>query len=182
MGLASMLAIYPMDGAALKKLAIHGTVSLAHKIGKAIAETNRSQDDPIDALCAVTGGYRLFTGKIVDVQRDLTTGFVRGEANLQGIESDEGQEFSIDFQNENLIAWKGDKMVAATPDLITMIDAETATPVTTENLRYGRRVHVLGIPCDSFWRSQEALAQVGPRYFKYDVDYRPIEELVGGKA
>jgi DUF917 family protein len=26
------------------------------------------------------------------------------------------------------------------------------------------------------------LAQVGPRYFKYDIDYIPIEELAGGKG
>lgn len=182
MGLASMLAIYPMNGKQVKELAIKGTVSLAYRIGQMITRANQTMENPVDALCNVTNGYRLFTGKITDVVRDLTTGFVRGEARLKGIDSDDGSEFRIDFQNENLIAWKGEKVVASTPDLITLIDAETADPVTTENLRYGRRVHVIGIPCDSFWRSDKALTQVGPRYFKYEVDYQPLEVLMGGKA
>ncbi len=180
MGLAAMLAIYPMDGAALKKLAIRNTVSLAYKIGKALDDTNQALTSPVEVLCEVTGGFRLFTGKIVDVTRDMTTGFLRGEAGIDGLGDDDGATFRVEFQNENLVAWNGDRLVAATPDLITVIDAETAGPVTTENLQYGRRVHVIGIPCDPFWRSTEALAQVGPRYFAYDVDYQPIEHLVEG--
>ena len=34
----------------------------------------------------------------------------------------------------------------------------------------------------TFWRSEAGLAQVGPRYFKYDMDYIPIEELTAGAA
>ena len=70
------------------------------------------------------------------------------------------------------------QVVASVPDLITILDAETAEPVTTEGLRYGFRVVVLGIPCDPKWRTPEGLALVGPRYFKYDIDYIPVEERV----
>ena len=45
-----------------------------------------------------------------------------------------------------------------------------------------QRAVVIGMPCNPFWRSEKALAQVGPRYFKYDIDYKPIEALAGGKA
>jgi len=63
------------------------------------------------------------------------------------------------------------------PDLITVLDAETGEPVTTEALRYGFRVAVVGMPCAEAWRSAEALALVGPRVFGYDVDYRPLATL-----
>jgi hypothetical protein len=180
MGLAAMIAIYPMNGKQLKSFAIRGTISLAREIGRTIAESNRSQADPIDALCKTTKGYRLFTGKIVDVTRDLTTGFVRGTAKLQGIDTDESSTLYVDFQNENLVARRDDQVLAMTPDLITLVDAETTDPVTTEHLRYGRRVHVLGMPCDEIWRRPEGIALVGPRYFGYDIDYTPIESAVGG--
>ena len=177
MGLSSMLAIYPMDGVRFKRLAVRGTISLAHRIGKTIADSSHATEDPTDAILKVTKGYRLFTGKITDVVRDLTTGFVRGTVSLEGIDADRGHACEVAFQNENLIASRDGEPVAMTPDLITVIDRETALPVTTESLRYGRRVHVIGMPCDPIWRTPEGIAQVGPRYFQYDLDYRPIEDL-----
>lgn len=178
MGLSSMLAIYPMNGDQVKKLAIRGTTSLAYCIGKRILESNKQEMNPVDALLEETGGFRLFEGKIVDVVRDLTTGFVRGKVTVEGIENDKGSTCIVDFQNENLVATRDGKVLATTPDLITVIDRENGMPVTTENLRYGRRISVVGIPCDPFWRSEAGLAQVGPRYFQYDLDYLPIESLV----
>jgi DUF917 family protein len=49
-------------------------------------------------------------------------------------------------------------------------------------LKYGQRGVIIGIPCDPFWRTEKALRQVGPRYFKYDLDYQPIEALAGRRG
>ncbi len=65
------------------------------------------------------------------------------------------------------------------PDLIAVLDAETGQPITTESLRYGFRVVILGIPCHEKWRTPAGLALVGPRYFGYDTDYIPVEERYG---
>ena len=62
------------------------------------------------------------------------------------------------------------------PDLITMVEEDTGEPLTTEQLRYGFRVIVLGMPAHPHWRTEKGLAVVGPRYFGYDVDYSPIEQ------
>ena len=70
-------------------------------------------------------------------------------------------------------------VLASTPDLIMLFDADSGEPITTESLRYGFRVSVLGAPCDPRWRTPEGLALVGPHYFGYDVDYVPVEELAG---
>lgn len=177
MGLASMLAIYPMNGDELKRFAVRGTISLARKIGEAILESRHAEKNPVDAILDVTRGYRLFEGKIIDVVRDLTTGFVRGTVTVEGIDGDKGSMCTVDFQNENLVATVDGRPRAITPDLITLIDRESGMPITTENLRYGRRAIVIGMPCDPFWRTDAGIAQVGPRYFGYDLDYRPVEEL-----
>lgn len=182
MGLSSMLSIYCMDGSTLKKSAVRSTMSLAARIGRRILQSNRFEEDPVASILQVTGGLRLFVGKIVDVARDLTTGFVRGRVVIEGTEDDKGSAFELDFQNENLLARRDGRPAAVTPDLITVLDREKAFPITTEGLKYGQRVVVIGMPCDRFWRTEEGLAQVGPRYFGYDIDYTPVEELAGGRA
>jgi DUF917 family protein len=56
------------------------------------------------------------------------------------------------------------------------MDAENGGPITTEELRYGFRVIVIGAPCVPDWRTEAGLALVGPRYFGYDIDFVPVEE------
>jgi hypothetical protein len=182
MGLSSMLSLYCMDGRTLKDSAIRGTMSMTAEIGRRILHSNRSEQDPVTAILQVTGGVRLFTGKIVDVTRDLTTGFVRGRVVIEGLEADKGSTFELEFQNENLLGRKDGRPAAVTPDLITVLDLEMAFPITTEGLKYGQRVVVVGMPCDSFWRTERGLEHVGPKYFGYDIDYTPVEELAGGAA
>lgn len=178
MGGSVMVAIYPMKGKDLKQAGIRNIVTYSAKIGRAIREARKDGSDPIEALLNATEGYILFKGKISDVQRRTTGGFVRGEAHIEGIDQYKGETMIIDFQNENLIARRNGKIVATVPDLICTVDAHTATPITTEGLRYGQRIFILGIPCDKKWRSEKGIATVGPRYFGYDVDYVPVEELV----
>lgn len=177
MGLSSMIAIYCLTGKQLKDYAVKGTISQARAIGEKIMESNKSKTNPIQSILDITNGYQLFEGKIIDVQRDLTTGFVRGNVTIEGTDGNKGSSFSLDFQNENLLGMKDGKPAAITPDLITLLDREKGFPITTENIKYGQRVIVLGMPCDPFWRTEAGIKQVGPRYFKYDVDYVPIEEL-----
>jgi uncharacterized protein len=182
MGLSSMLGIYSMDGATLKRLAIRGTISLAEAIGEKILEAAKSKTSAVDSILEITRGFRLFEGKIVDILRDLSSGFIRGKVKLEGIDSCKGEFFEVDFQNENLVGRRDGKPVAMTPDLITVLDKEKGMPITTENLKYGQRTVVMGMPCNPFWRSEAGLNQVGPRYFKYDLDYAPIETLAGGRG
>ena len=59
------------------------------------------------------------------------------------------------------------------------MDSETSAPVTTEVLRYGLRVTVLGIPAPPLLRTPEALAVVGPRAFGYDDEYAPLPGAYG---
>ena len=64
-----------MTGAQLKAFCIPGTLSLARRVGEAVRTARKSRADIHDAVLAVTGGRRLFAGKIVDVERRTTAGF-----------------------------------------------------------------------------------------------------------
>jgi hypothetical protein len=176
MGGAALIAFYAMDGATAKRAVVRGTVTLAADIGRTIREARANKRSPIEAVRERVGARRLFAAKITDVERRTVGGFARGVAVLEGVDEDRGRAFEIEFQNEFLVAREGDEVLVSTPDLITLLDADSGEPITTESLRFGFRVVALGIPCDPQWRTPEGLALVGPRYFGYDIDYRPVED------
>ena len=175
MGCSAMIALYLMTGRQLKDFGVLGTMTTIQLIGQAHKAARREHRDPVQAICDVTGGRVIWSGKISDIQRRTETGFARGETLIDGQSGHQGT-LRVLFQNEFLLANVGDHVLATTPDLITMLDAETGVAITTEELRYGQRVAVLGIPCDPRWRTATGVACVGPRYFGYEVDYVPIEE------
>jgi DUF917 family protein len=180
MGCSAMLACYPMTGKQLKTAAVAGTISLCQQIGRVIKQAHQQKSDPIEAVASVTNGYRLFRGKIADVRRATVQGFARGEAVIEGVGPYSAQTCRVQFQNEFLVAQTETDVLASVPDLITLLDAESGEPITTEGLRYGFRVELLGMPCDARWRTPRGLELVGPQYFGYDFPYMPVEERVHG--
>jgi len=173
MGGTAGMAMAPMTGAQLKRTAIPRTLSVARDLGAAVRAARRAHGDPIQAVLGASGGQVLLVGKITDVERRTTTGFARGHLRLQGT-GPFGSLMEIDFQNENLVARCGSQPVATVPDLICIVAQHDAEPVTTELLRYGQRVAVIGIPCHPRLATPAALEVVGPRAFGYDLDYRPL--------
>src|SRR3954471_7640404 len=181
MGGAAGYAFPPMTAEEVRRTAIPGTVSLAIDIGRAVSEARKSLTNAVDAALSVSGGRRLFAGKIVDVERRLLGGFARGVLQLEGSGRDSGRSLLIDFQNENLIARTDDgEVLAVVPDLICLVDEDSAEPITTEIVRYGLRVVVLGIPAPEMLKTQEALRVIGPEAFGYDgVPYVPLPGRFG---
>lgn len=180
MGCWSLIALYPMRGRQVAVECVQHTPSTLIAIGAASRIARTENRDPIDAICAVTSGVRLWSGKVIDVSRKTVGGFARGEVRIAGMNG--GGELTIGFQNEFLVAIAGDEVLATTPDLISMLDLETGEPITTEGLRYGQRVAVIGIPGDERWRSPAGLEVVGPAYFGYDIPFVPLEERVQRRA
>jgi uncharacterized protein len=165
-------AEYILTVAQAREATLRGSVSLAIRIGQAPV----GAADPVAAVLAATSGFRLVTGKITDVERRTTGGFARGSVEVEGLAADAGRVARLQFQNENLVALEEDRVTASVPDLITVLDTETAGAIGTERLRYGQRVTVIAFGCHPLWRTAEGLALAGPRAFGYDVDYVPVEE------
>lgn len=178
MGARALISNYPCTGKEIKQASIHNVVSLSENIGRIIRSKNLETQEKFEQLLEVTSGFDLFNGKIVDVQRNIEAGFNRGKMVIEGLKEDSGEQVEIYFQNENLIALKNGEPIAMTPDLICLVDQEALTPVTTESLKYGKRVRVLSLPSASQWRTEVGIETVGPRYFGYEYDYTPVEELI----
>lgn len=185
MGASASLAMPVISGREIKEHGIHGTLTLCYKIGLAIRQAIKQKTEVLAALTTVVPATQpLFTGKIVDVARKTTGGFARGNALLEGIEGYTGEQLRIDIQNEYLVAWKNGQPIATVPDLICILDAESGLPIGTESLRYGLRLHVVGIPASRKLKTDKALAVVGPRAFGYNIDFVPLrgelpEEQIG---
>ncbi|MEL6203694.1 MAG: DUF917 domain-containing protein [Pseudomonadota bacterium] len=176
MGGAGLIALYPMTGAQAKRAILRGSLSLITNLGRIIRAEQSAHRNPADRLARELNGVRLFEGRVTDVDRRTEGGFARGQAKIEGLEAHQGRTFTLRFQNEFLVAEDEDGVPRAmTPDLICLLDLETGQPITTEQMAYGYRVIVFGLPCDPKWRSDHGLELVGPRYFGYDFAYQPIE-------
>ncbi|WBL15584.1 DUF917 domain-containing protein [Sutcliffiella sp. NC1] len=178
MGGSVMLSIYPMTGKNIKQSAIHDSLTFEEQIGKAIRDAKKNNKNPIDEVIALTNGYSLFKGKVTDINRKTQQGFAKGTATIEGLEDNKGEECYLHFQNEHLLAETKDNVLCVTPDLITVLDKETGMPITTEGLKYGARCVVIGIPADKKWRTPKGIEVAGPRYFGYDLDFTPVEQLL----
>lgn len=174
MGSSAALIMPIMYGDALKKSLIRGTYDLAYALGEAVLEARRQSNDIPQAIAEAGRGQVLFRGKIVDVMRYTDGGFSRGRIELQGIVK-QGDHFLIEFQNENLIAYHNGEVVCTVPDLISLVHMADGEPISTEVLRYGLRVAVLGFPAPRELKTPNALRVVGPSAFGYDVPFLPLD-------
>ncbi len=180
-GIAHMVE-YPLSGAQAKAHAVPGSISTAIAIGHAIRRARAAGEDPFAALAhalATTGLYphcrTLFDGKITDLERETRGGFSVGRVVVEGFGGSGRME--IEFQNENLVAIRDGAVRAMVPDIITIMDRDTADTVTTERLKYGQRVRVIAAAAPAILREARALAFVGPRAFGMAFDFTAVEAL-----
>jgi DUF917 family protein len=179
MGGAALIAEYSMDGATAKQASIAGTLTLAIQIGRCLREAREHHQDAVQALVEMLGGtpYKhgrvIFEGKVSDVSRMTTGGFVRGRAV---VESNRGHSvLELTFQNEHLVARVDGEVLVIVPDLICVLEADTAEPITTERIRYGQRV--TGVSTPPIMRTPEALEVFGPAGFGLPEPFQPVEQL-----
>ena len=183
-GGAVSVALYPMSGKQLKEYGVKNIVTRSQKLGEAIRTVKNCTEDktPEEHFLEFSESYKLFKGKISDVLRETRGAFNFGKVVLDGTGEYKGKKAYVEFQNENLLANVDGEILATVPDLICLVDAETFVPVTTDALKYGKRVYVVGLKCFEMWRSTEGIELVGPRYFGCDTDYIPVEERCKGGA
>ena len=182
MGLSVLFSGYPMTGKQVKACSVRGTLTLALNIGRAI-RSGQESGNPIEALLAYlrsTDYYKhskvLFDGKITDIRRETTKGFAMGHCEISDMD-DANDQVHIQFQNENLLAKRNGQTLAIVPDLISIVDRETAQPITVEALKFGQRVKVIGTSAAPIMRSQKALEVFGPECFGIEEAFRRIEDI-----
>jgi len=164
----------PRTGKEVKECGILSTTTKAIRLGQAVQAARRAHRDPVQAVIDIERGLRLFTGKVQDVARRATEGFLRGTATLEGLDADRGHAFRLAFQNEFAVGWLDGQVRVTTPDLICVLDTVSGDAVGTETLRYGQRVTVAALPAAPILLTPKGLEHVGPRAFGYDLDFTSV--------
>ncbi|KAI4747149.1 DUF917-domain-containing protein [Aureobasidium sp. EXF-12298] len=185
----------PVTGAETKRWAVEHTISLAWRIGRAVASARQSNriDTVAESIIDEVGGPEaakvIFKGKIVGVDRTLRNGHVYGEVIIEANETGSSTEFEgrikIPFKNENIAAFKvkddsSEEVLAIVPDLISVIDAQSGEAIGTPEYRYGLLVTVIGITASDKWTSTPRAIEIGgPAAFGLtDIEYKPLGKFV----
>jgi DUF917 family protein len=144
----------PRTGKEVKEWGILHTVTKAIALGGAVPDARRRHADPVAAVLELERGRLLFRGRVADVDRRTTEGFLRGSARVEGLDGDRTRKPRV-----------------TVPDLICVLDTASGEAIGTETLRYGQRVTVVALPAPDMQRTAKGLEHVGPRAFGYDLDY-----------
>lgn len=164
----------PRSGSEVKQYGILHTTTKAINLGQAVIGARQRNEDPVAAIVRECNGKVLFTGKVVDVDRQTTEGYLRGKAELEGLGEDKGDRFTLWFQNEFSVGFHDAEPKVMTPDLICAVDTVSGDGIGTDVLRYGQRISVLALPAPSVFLSPKGLDAVGPRAFGFDLEFHSV--------
>jgi DUF917 family protein len=159
------LAQFPMDKELLRKLVIPNTLSIAKELGKFIRHLDLNDDMKFNQLCDFFTDtiYKkakiLFSGKIIDLRQWNNGRYITGEVELQSAT----HTGLITFQNENLIFRVNNQIQSMAPDLIVLLDQQTAEPLLTTQYRYGQHVTIIEISAPDILTTPRALEVLRPK-------------------
>ncbi len=166
-----------MKGRDMKKVVIPGTLTRCYRLGKTIREARESGQDPVKALIDGFGIAEIFGGIVSKKEWEDREGYFWGHNIITGQGKFEGQNLRIWFKNEHHITWKNDKPFVTSPDAIVVVRAADGEPLTNTQIAEGDDVRILAFAVPHF-RTEKGLRILGPRHFGFDIDYRPVEQVI----
>ena len=169
---------FPVQGKDFHNAIIPDTLTKSYNVGRMIRECRESGDDPANEIVEKVGGWVLFRGEVVGKAWENREGYMWGETEIKGSGIKPGSKLKVWFKNENHITWLDGKPWITSPDIIEIIDEKSGEPITNTDITEGNIVSVIGMKGESVFRGPEGLNALGPRHFGFDLDYKPIEDLV----
>jgi uncharacterized protein len=168
-----------LPAAEMREILVPGTMSMCLELGRSMRRAREAGKDPIEAAVSVTGGWRLFEGVVESKEWEDRDGYMFGTVHMRGTGASEGHTLSVWFKNENHVSWLDGEPWVCSPDLVTLAYADTGEATTNTLIDRGDRIVAVGIKGLEGFRSEFGLNEgSGPRYFGFDIDYVPIEELM----
>ncbi|KAG2417115.1 hypothetical protein HFD88_008333 [Aspergillus terreus] len=189
----------PFSGDVIKQYTVPNTISQSWYIGRAIHSARQSKKDLIQAIFDVNPGKLLYSGKIVDVKRDVSRGYTTGTCTIASVGNDEREAASnqaslssaddrylvVPFQNEYLYASYADgdnprdvskqTVICTVPDLVSIL-GQDGEALGSQDLRYGLQVHVIAMAAHPLWRTEKAMKVGGPEGFGLQMEWTQVGE------
>ncbi len=171
----SAIAAQAMSAADLQRLIIPGTTTLVEEVGCTIRKTRDRRGDVVAALIERFQGRLLGRGRVVRLTGETRGGFDFGTVVLDG-----KLPLRVHFQNESMIAFREQALLAVVPDLICCLDQD-GNPMTNADIREGMELAYLGFAAHPQFRTPAAYRLFEPilRALGYEAGFRPIEQLLG---
>ncbi|WP_125615780.1 DUF917 domain-containing protein [Specibacter cremeus] len=166
------LALGPLAVASLPDIAITGTMSAALSVGRALQECLGVAAELVgEAL----GGRTLAHGRVISVARTAQEeSFVHGSFAV--LDAETGAVVRIEAGSEYLLVALDGDVVVTCPDIISVLDARTRTPIDAELLGPEQEVIVVALPGPAWWTaSPSRLARVSPRSYGIELDYVALQ-------
>jgi DUF917 family protein len=172
-------AITPLIASEMKEVLVKGTLTKCLAIGRAIRQALKKGEDPVDATIEITGGWRLFEGVVTGKDWEDRDGYMFGTTHLKGTGDYEGQTLDVWFKNENHVSWLNGEPWICSPDLVVLAYKENGEGATNTDIKEGDEIVAVGVKGLEAFRTEFGLNEAaGPRYYGFDIDYRPVEELM----
>ncbi|HWQ84319.1 MAG TPA: DUF917 domain-containing protein [Anaerolineales bacterium] len=162
-----------------RETVVPGTLTLSFELGKAVRQARAAGRDPIHAAAQALEGWELFRGEVTGKEWQDKEGVMVGTTHISGSGAWAGHTLDVWFLNENHIAWLDGAPYVFSPDLIILADPASGEGYTNTEIKAGDPVAVLGAKVYPAFRSQKGIQFFGPRYWGFDIDYVPIEDVVG---
>lgn len=173
------IAATPLSGSEMKAIVVRDTLSKCLAIGRTARLACEAGEDPVAAVVDVTDGWRMFDGVVVRKVWEDRDGYMFGEMVVEGTGEHASHELRIWFKNENHVTWLDGEPWVCSPDLVSIVDASTAVGFTNTDIAVGDSVAVVGLRGLDLFRTPSVLdTATGPKYFGFDIEYRPIERLL----
>ncbi|OKL60014.1 hypothetical protein UA08_04890 [Talaromyces atroroseus] len=201
LGLKAAVAAVPLSCNIIKQYCIPNTVSQAWYIGRAVHQARRNKNNIVNSIFNTSPGKLLYSGKIIDVKRDVSRGYTMGQCTIEPLTSDEIEEpnnthptdeekekqrcIVLPFQNEFLYAaYVNDAtsaddpskhdVICTVPDLISVLGAD-GEAIGSQELRYGLKVDVIAMAAHPLWTGDARGLKVGgPEGFGLDMEFQSI--------
>ncbi|KOS21923.1 Hydantoin utilization protein A [Escovopsis weberi] len=203
LGLCCAVCPKPQPSSAVKESIVPNTLSQAWFLGRAVSYARRNKTSYLDAIADQSAGKVLYTGKIIDVRRNITHGFTMGSVLIAPLNDEERETFGlrprgkrkrercmlVPFQNEFLYAAltdeegseEGQEIVCTVPDLISIL-GQDGEAVGSQDLRYGLRVVVMALPAHPLWKTEKGLRIGGPKGFDLNMDFVGCGEYLPSRS
>lgn len=176
---AVFFATMPLSAKQTRELVVPGTLTKSFELGKAVRLAREADQNPITEIIKQLDGWELFIGEVTGKDWEDKEGVMVGTTYIQGSEAYAGKKLDVWFLNENHVTWLDGEPYVFSPDMIILADPESGEAYTNTEIKAGDRVAVVGCKINPFFRTEKAINYFGPRYWGFDIDYVPIEEVMG---
>ncbi len=153
-GSSAVIATFLFEAKEHSDYLIPDSLTRALQLGHLLQNASRDRAH----FAELTQARKIGEGILTEICHSLEDGFLTGYALIKMAT----QTIQVFYQNEYLLVQEEhqEKILAASPELITLLESRSGQPLTSESLRYGLRVEVFALPAPDFWNEPRAYAEV----------------------